>query len=44
MVSARGPIAALFADKYDAYCEYKTENGWFTFRLARRKQNTRYAG
>lgn len=25
---------AAFCDKYDAYCEYKTENGWFTFRLA----------
>ena len=25
---------AAFCDKYDAYCEYKTEDGWFTFRIA----------
>lgn len=25
---------AAFCDKYDAYCEYKTANGWFTFRIA----------
>ncbi len=23
-----------FCDKYNAYCEYNTDNGWFTFRIA----------